>query len=82
MVRTAAEEQSVRVRARTPNLTDVVFRLGTACFGVWVVINVATSPVANLRPSWWPWVLVLGGLIALSMLIGAFMTLSLYLRER
>jgi hypothetical protein len=69
-------------RARTPNSTDVVFRLGTACFATWVVTSVATSPIAHLRPAWWPAFVVLGGLIAAAMLVGAFMTLNLYLRQR
>lgn len=71
-----------RSRGRVPNATDVVFRLGTACFGVWVVVNVATSPISRLRPAWWPAFVVVGAVIAVAMLIGAFMTLNRYLKDR
>lgn len=82
MSRTIAEPPRARTRSPSPNATDVVFRLGTACFAIWVVTSAATSPSADLRQGWWPGFLVAGGLIALAMLIGAFMTLRLYLRNR
>ena len=71
-----------RTRSRIPNPTDVVFRLGTSCFAIWVVTSVATSPISHLRPSWWPMFVVLGAVFALAMLVGALMSLSLYLRDR
>ncbi|HEY2205512.1 MAG TPA: hypothetical protein VGH99_13655 [Pseudonocardia sp.] len=82
MDRTASVTPAERGDRRSPNLTDVVFRLGTACFAVWVVIVVASSPTSDQRPAWWPAFVALGALIAVSMLIGGFMTLSFYLRRR
>lgn len=63
-------------------VADVVFRFGTGCFAIWVVIVAATSPVAHLRSAWWPAFLTAGIGIALSMLLGAFMTMNFYLRGR
>jgi hypothetical protein len=71
-----------RPRASIPNRQDAIFRFAAAWFAVWVVASAATSPVSTLRPSWWTAFLVLGGLIAAAMLIGACMTMSEYLRRR
>ena len=64
-----------------PNFTDVFFRLGAATFGAWVVTTVATAPASAHRPAWWTVFLLLGALAATVMLIGAFMTLNLYLHR-
>jgi hypothetical protein len=82
MTQKVSDPPGSRMRSRSPHLTDVVFRLGTACFALWVVISSATSPVTNLRPTWWPVFLVIGGLIAVTMLVGALMSLAMYLRNR
>ena len=71
-----------RPRPSVPSRQDAIFRFAAAWFAVWVVGCVATSPVSTLRPSWWPAFLVLGGLIAASMLVGACMTMNEYLRNR
>jgi hypothetical protein len=71
-----------RPRASIPNRQDAIFRFAAAWFAVWVVASAATSPVSTLRPPWWPAFLVLGGLIAAAMLIGACMTMNQYLRNR
>jgi hypothetical protein len=62
--------------------SDVVFRLASSAFCTWVVLVVATSPVAHQRPAWWPWFIGIGVLLAGAMLVGAFMTLNSYLRNR
>lgn len=69
-------------RPTVPSRQDAIFRFAAAWFAVWVEACVATSPVSTLRPSWWPVFLLLGGLIAASMLIGACMTMNEYLRNR
>jgi hypothetical protein len=71
-----------RPRRSIPSRQDAIFRFAAAWFAVWVVACVASSPVSTLRPSWWPIFLLLGGLIAASMLIGACMTMNEYLRNR
>lgn len=71
-----------RTRPLPPSRQDAVFRLSAAGFAIWVVTSCATSPVLSLRPWWWAGFLVLGGLIALGMLVGACMTMSQYLRHR
>jgi hypothetical protein len=71
-----------RTRPNRPNPTDVVFRLGTAVFGAWVVVVVATSPTMNQRPSWWVGIVLAGAVIAGAMLVGAIMTLGFWLWRR
>jgi hypothetical protein len=68
-------------RGPVPSRNDAVFRFAAAWFAVWVVCSSVTSPVANLRPAWWPVFLGIGGLIAASMLVGACMTVRDYLEH-
>ena len=70
--------KSTRTRGPVPSRNDAVFRLAAAWFAVWVVSSAITSPVTNLRPSWWPIFLAVGAIIALGMLVGACMTVGDY----
>jgi hypothetical protein len=44
-----------------------------------VVTVVATSPNIDQRPGYWPLFVLAGAVVAMTMLVGAFMTLNLYL---
>ena len=68
-------------RGPAPSRNDAVFRFAAAWFAVWVVCSAVTSPVANLRPAWWPIFLGIGCLIAAAMLVGACMTVRDYLEH-